>query len=155
MADRNALEQTVHSLYEARKAGDLEGMLAYVHPSFSFRMVGNGRLGPMTQKLCDRESVRSAFRSLFDEWDLSQMETAQLNVDGNTVYVHRVGSVRFVPTGAQFDTEILDRLTFLDGQLADLTEFVDTLLVAETVGLVPMPVIAVDYSSSTRDSINL
>lgn len=155
MADRTTLEQTVHSLYAARDANDLEGMLACLHPAFSFRIVGSGRLGAMTQRVSDPESVRSAFRGLVDAWDLSQMKTVQLDVDGSTVYAHRVGPIRFVPSDTWFDTEILDRFRFSDGRMADLTEFVDTLLVAETVGLVAMPAIAVDYSSSTRDSISL
>ncbi|KQW58982.1 MULTISPECIES: nuclear transport factor 2 family protein [unclassified Ensifer] len=155
MPDRTALEQTVHSLYAARDANDLEAMLACLHPTFSFRIVGSGRLGAMTQKVSNPEAVRSAFRGLVDAWDLSQMKTVQLDVDGNTVYAHRVGPIRFVPSDTWFDTEILDRLSFSDDRMADLTEFVDTLLVAETVGLVAMPAIAVDYSSSTRDSISL
>lgn len=154
MADRTALEQTVRSLYAARDSNDLEGMLACLHATFSFRIVGSGRLGAMTQKVTDPESVRSAFRGLVDAWDLSQMKTVQLDVDGDTAYAHRVGAIRFVPTGTWFETEIMDRFRFRDDRMVDLTEFVDTLLVAETIGLVPMPAVAPDYASSIRDSIS-
>lgn len=155
MADRTALEQAVRSLYAARDANDLEGMLACLHPTFSFRIVGSSRLGAMIQKVSDPQSVRAAFRGLVDAWDLSRMKTVQLDVDGDTAYAHRVGAIRFVPTDTWFDTEIMDRFRFREDRMVDLTEFVDTLLVAETVGLVPVPAVSPDYTSSVRDSISL
>lgn len=144
MTDRTALEEAVRSLYAARDANDLEGMLACLHATFSFRIVGSGRLDPMTQKVSDPQSVRSAFRSLVDAWDLSQMKTVQLDVVDDTAYAHRVGAIRFIPTGTWFDTEIMDRFRFREDRMIDLTEFVHTLLVAETVGLVPKPAAAAD-----------
>jgi ketosteroid isomerase-like protein len=48
--------------------------------------------------------------------------------------VHLSGRIRHVPTGKVLDTEILDKLTIKDGKIVDFAEFLDTHLVAQTVG---------------------
>lgn len=153
MTERSVLETRVRALYVARNANDIDTMMAQLDPDFSFRIVGSGRLGPLTIAVNTPETVRSSFLSLVNDWDLSEMEMVGAYVDGDTIVVHRAGVVRFIPSQMRERTEIIDKFTFRNGRIFDLTEFVDTLFVAETVGLLGAP--GGVYSSSTLDKISL
>ncbi|WP_349434491.1 nuclear transport factor 2 family protein [Pararhizobium sp. A13] len=137
MTDRETLESIVNELYAARSVSDMDGVMSCAGPGFSFRIVGSGRLAPMAQRVCEPAAVNAAVKTLIEQWDMSKIRTTGLYVDGDTVFAHRAGVLRFNPTGKEIETEYIDRFTFKDGKIIDLTEFVDTLLVAETVGLVP------------------
>lgn len=136
MTDRETLEGIVNKLYEARAVNDVDGLMSWAGPGFSFCLVGSGKLAPMAQRVCEPAAVDTAIRTLVDHWDMSRVQTTRLYVDGDTVFAHRAGVLRFNPTGKEIETEYIDRFTFKDGKIVDITEFVDTLLVAETVGLV-------------------
>lgn len=143
MTDRSTLESTIREIYRARDAGDIDALMKWIHPACSFRVVGTGRLGPMTQKVDDPISLRATLMALMESWDLSAVQDSGLHIDGDTAFVHRAGQVRFIPTETRFETEIVDKFMFRDGRVVELTEFVDTLLVAETAGLVA-PAVADD-----------
>lgn len=153
MTERSVLEDIVRALYLARNANDVDTIMAHLDPDFSFRMAGSGRLGTMALAVNTPETVRGTFLNLMQSWDLSGMETTGMYVDGDTVVVHRSGSVRFIPSETRERTEFIDKFTFRNGRVIDLTEFVDTLFVAETIGLLGelVPV----YSSSTLDRMRL
>ncbi|MGO4621236.1 nuclear transport factor 2 family protein [Ensifer sp. 2YAB10] len=153
MTERSILETRVRALYSARDVNDLDTMMAQLDPEFSFRIVGNGRLGTMALAVNTPETVRSSFEALVQNWDLSEMEMVGAYVDGDTIVVHRAGVVCFVPSQTLERTEIIDKFTFRNGRIVDLTEFVDTLFVAETIGLLSTR--GVDYSPSTLDRMSL
>ncbi|MGE6785988.1 nuclear transport factor 2 family protein [Ensifer adhaerens] len=142
MTERNVLETRVRALYLARNGNDLDTMMAQLDPDFSFRIVGTGRLGAMALAVNTPETVRGSFAALVENWDLSEMEMIGCFADGDTIVVHRAGFVRYIPTQARKRTEIIDKFTFRDGRIVDLTEFVDTLFVAETMGLLNEPAVA-------------
>ncbi|MCZ4092284.1 nuclear transport factor 2 family protein [Sinorhizobium psoraleae] len=131
MTDRSELENIMQAIYRARADNDLDALMAYVHPACSFRIAGSDRLGPMAQKIEGGDAVRLNFKSLMDVWDLSKVGTLALHVDGETVFAHRAGEVRFVPSDARFETEFVDKVTFRDGLMVEIMEFVDTQQLAE------------------------
>jgi ketosteroid isomerase-like protein len=135
MTDRETLEGVVNTLYAARAVNDIGAMMALAGPDFSFRMVGSGRLTPMTQQVSEPAAVDTAVQTLVAHWDMSKVKTTSLHVDGNTVFAHRAGVIRYTPNGKEVETEFLDRFTFKDGKIVDMTQFVDTLMIADTVGL--------------------
>lgn len=135
MTDRETLEGIVNKLYEARAVNNIDALMSHTGPGFSFCLVGSGKLAPMAQRVSERAAVDSAIRGLVEDWDMSKIKTTRLYVDGDTVFAHRAGPIRY-RGGQEIHTEYLDRFTFRDGKIVDLTEFVDTLMVAETVGLV-------------------
>ncbi len=134
MTDRQTLKSIVNKLYEARAVNDIDALMSHTGPGFSFCLVGSGKLAPMAQRVCEPAAVDTAIRGLVGDWDMSQIKTTRLYVDGDTVFAHRAGPIRY-RGGEAIHTEYLDRFTFKDGKIIDLTEFVDTLMVAETVGL--------------------
>ena len=159
MPRSSELKRTVQALYRARIANDIDTIMAQLDPEFSFRIAASGRLGPMAMAVNTPESVRSTFLDLMDSWDLSGMKTVGTYVDGDTVVTHRSGTVRFIPSETEAQTELIDKFTFRNGRIIDLTEFVDTLFVAETIGLFDERGAqrdeTADYSASTLDRINL
>ena len=143
MTDRSELESIVEKIYKARGEDDLDALMSYVHPACSFRISGCDRLGPITQKVEGADAVRLNFKALIEAWDLSKVKTLNLHIDGETVFAHRAGEVRFVPTHARFETEFIDKITFRDGLVVDIVEFVDTLQLATAAGAIdaaPSPV---------------
>jgi ketosteroid isomerase-like protein len=136
MTDRNELERTVQALYKARRDNDLDTFMTFFDPACSFRIVGNDRLVPMTQRVNGADSLRIAVQGFMDNWDFTKLDTISLHVDGDTVFAVRSGQVRYIPFNISKDTEFIDRFTFKNGLVTDLAEYVDTLEVAETIGLV-------------------
>ncbi|WP_018240191.1 nuclear transport factor 2 family protein [Ensifer sp. BR816] len=135
MADRSELERAVQTIYGARNENDLDTIMAWFDPACRFRIVGSTWLGLMTQPVNGTDSIRSSIQALLENWDLSGVSTVSLHVDGDTVCVHRAGPVRFIPSNTSKEMELMDKFTFKDGRVVDFAEFVDTLEVAETVGL--------------------
>ena len=136
MTDRSTLESAIQEIYRARDANDIDALMEWIDPGCSFRIAGTGRLGPMTQPVDDPVSLRTTLMALMESWDLADVGNAGLHIDGDTAFVHRAGQVRFIPTDTRFDTEFVDKFTFRDGHVVELIEFVDTLAVAETVGII-------------------
>ncbi len=136
MTDRSTLESIVQEMYRARDFNDVDALMNWMDPACRFRIVGTDRLGPITQRVEDPVSLRATLTALMENWDLSGLVNTGLCIDGDTAFVHRVGQVRFIPTNTSFDTELVDKFTFRDGRVVELTEFADTLSVAETVGVV-------------------
>jgi ketosteroid isomerase-like protein len=136
MTDRSELESTVQAIYKARRDNDIDALMVFFDPACSFRIVGSDRLGSMTQTVDDSESLRNVMTSFMNNWDFSKLNTTSLHVDGDTVFAHRSGQVRFIPSDVWNNTEFIDKFTFKDGLVVDLAEFIDTLQVAETMGLV-------------------
>ena len=135
MTDRTTLEGIVNSFYEVRDKNDKDGVMSFAGPDFSFGIVCSGGLAEALPRVCEPAALDAVVSSLVAQWDMSRMKTA-LFVDGDTVMAHRSGQLRHNPTGKEIVTEYIDRFTFRDGKIVDLTEFVDTLLIAETIGLV-------------------
>ncbi|MEZ2132103.1 MULTISPECIES: nuclear transport factor 2 family protein [unclassified Sinorhizobium] len=135
MSDREQLENTIREFYRARDKGDIDAMMALFDPACRFRIAGSDKLGSITQQVDGQAALREAVTTLVDTWDLSNVRITSLHVDGDTVFVHRTGEIRFIPSGEVTPTELLDKLTFRNGLVVDYLEFVDTLLVADTIGL--------------------
>jgi ketosteroid isomerase-like protein len=135
MAERNEIERIVKESYAARKRNSVAETLKYFHPDVSFRVMGSENLGPMTKGVSGLDALRSMFEGLFPAWDWSNFEIRSIHVDGDRAFVHLSGQIRHVPTGKIIDTEILDRLTIKDGLIVDFAEFLDTHLLARTVGI--------------------
>ncbi len=135
MMDRKTLEDIVNRFYDVRAGNDKDGVLSFAGPDFSFGIVCSGKLAENVPRVCEPAALDAVVTTLVSEWDMSRMKTTRLFVDGDTVLAHRAGQLRHTPTGREMETEYIDRFTFKDGQIVDLTEFVDTLLIAETLGL--------------------
>jgi ketosteroid isomerase-like protein len=134
MDEKSNIAQTVRKIYAARRENDVDALMVFTDPDCSFRIVGNEGLGDMTKKAIGSAAVRQTLQALVGVWDFAKIETTSLHVDGDTAFAHRSGQVRFNPTGNLYDTEFVDKLTFRNGRLIELVEFIDTLQAAKIIG---------------------
>jgi ketosteroid isomerase-like protein len=134
MASRSEIEQFVNIIYEDRKKGNIDKLLPHFHPDCRFRIAGSESMGPLTAQINGRENFRGMLKALIDDWDFADFRTERLYVDGDTVFAHRAGTIRHVPTDTRFVTEILDKITVRENQIVDFVEFVDTQTIANVSG---------------------
>jgi ketosteroid isomerase-like protein len=134
MGDRAELEKLTGSLFAARDANDAKATVMYFHPDCVFQIMGSEKLGPMTHKISGRPSLDNLMEGLAAQWDFSKVQNDKIYIDGDTVIVRRKGTVRYVPADKFITTEWVDIFTVRDGLIVEFAEFIDTFLVAETVG---------------------
>ena len=133
MADRNALEKVVAEFYDARGKRDLEKSMSFFCDNCYFRIVGTDKLVPFTQATGTRAELTEMARGLFDNWDLKDLETVKVYVDGNVALIHRAGNVKH-RSGTSFHTEMMDKLTFENGKIVEYLQFLDTYQIAKVAG---------------------
>lgn len=136
MSSREEIEQLVTRFYAIRNAQDVDGTMACIDNSCTFRLVGTDGLDPLTRIADTPEKLRGAAEAFIAAWDISKLDNASLHVDGETAFVHRVGSATFMPTGATIETEIMDKITFRDGRVVEYLQFADTYDLAKTMGII-------------------
>jgi ketosteroid isomerase-like protein len=134
MASRSEIEQFVNNIYEERTKGNIDKLMPHFHPDCRFRIAGSESMGPLSAQIKGRENFRPMLKALIDDWDFAEFHTERLYVDGDTVFAHRAGTIKYVPTGARFNTEILDKITVRENQIVDFVEFVDTQTIANVSG---------------------
>ncbi|WP_075288937.1 nuclear transport factor 2 family protein [Pararhizobium arenae] len=135
MSNAQAMERIVRDIYIARDSGDVDGILTHIEAGCSFRIVGGPMLGALSQGCCGPDSIRCAMQGLVDHWDTTKVDVVHISISGDTVFAHRAGKVRFIPDDIEFETEIADKFVFRDGRVVEVLEFIDTLTMAEHVGL--------------------
>ncbi|OJU06316.1 MAG: hypothetical protein BGN83_15000 [Rhizobium sp. 63-7] len=135
MASKEQLIHAVKELYKARKARDLDGVMAFTDPTCSYRIVGGERLGAEATKVDNPITMRQHHEVLMNTWDFCNLQISSIHVDGDTVFVHHAGEISFVPNGACFGAEFMDKLTFRNGRLVDVVQFIDTLQAAKVMGI--------------------
>ncbi|KQV28560.1 ketosteroid isomerase [Rhizobium sp. Root1203] len=139
MVSKDELKGLVERIFEARREGDLDSLMSFLADDCVFRVVGNQHLAPLTDPVVGAEALRRTMRQLIDGWDMKAIEFVSIHVDGNVALVHRRGRMRCGAT--EFDTEIMDKMTFEDGKVKECVEFIDTLQTAVILNLVQAPAV--------------
>ncbi|WP_157944524.1 nuclear transport factor 2 family protein [Mangrovicella endophytica] len=129
------LRKLTNEFYERRNRNDVRGMIDCFAPDGCFRMMGTDRLGAVTQMHQGTDALLAVGAALTENWDLSGLRNVATFVEGDTTLTHRSGSVRYVPTGGEYHTELIDKMTFRDGLIVEYLQFVDTLFIAEITGV--------------------
>lgn len=134
------MKNLVEEIYAVRGRGDIEGTLALIGDDCTFRMAGSARLAPFSSESGGPHAFRQTIAQLITDWDLSKVNTSGIYVDEDhdVVFAHREGEVRYIPTGATFYTEFVDKIHFSNGKPVKIVEFVDTLQVAETTRMIQL-----------------
>ena len=134
MGGRREIEPVVRAAYEARRRGDLDGVMAHVAPRAQFMLVGSPAASPVPSSALGAAAVREVLRRLMASFELSDVELLSLLVDGSKVAVHWRARVRVPATGAEADTELLDLLVFEEDKIVSFRQFADTALAARLLG---------------------
>jgi len=132
-ADLRALTEEFFAIRDTKDP--VQDILDRFAPDGCFQILGPARLGAFTQKCEGHDAVRVAATALVGDWDLSGLANV-IYTDGDTTLTHRKGKVRFNPTNHEFETEFIDKMTFRDGKIVEYVQFLDTMGIAEAVGMV-------------------
>jgi ketosteroid isomerase-like protein len=135
MSGRNDVEAFVRGIYERRKSGDIEGIIAGFAPDAQFRLAGDAALAPLTTAVRSHAPLRGLMEQLVAAWDWSDYRVDAVLVDGNRVAVYGNGTMHYGPGKAPFVTETFDLLTIEGGKIVDFVQFCDTHSAARAMGL--------------------
>ena len=134
MSGRNDVEALVRAIYEQRKKGDIEGIMAGFAPNAQFRMAGSSALAPMTTAVRSQAPLRALMEQLIASWDWTDYKVDTVLVDGNRVAVYSKGTMHYGPDKYPVTTETFDLLTIEEGKIVDFVQFCDTHGAARTMG---------------------
>lgn len=134
MSDRDAIEAVVRESYNRRRTGDVEAIMAMFGPDPRFRLAGDEILGELTAEVRGKEAFRAMIQQLVDNWDWADYKILSILIEGDSAVVHSTGTMRFVPTGQNYETETLDLLKIADGKIVEFLQFLDTHMLARALG---------------------
>jgi ketosteroid isomerase-like protein len=125
MIDRDRIGGIVREAYAARQHGDTQALIAHFAPRAIFRLAGDAsRLGSFPAGPID---AATAMPILIDGFRFDTLEHLHVLIDGQHAAVHNRIRASILPDGPQFETEVVDLLTFdEEGRITELVEFADT-----------------------------
>ena len=130
-------EQLVRRLYDAFNRGDLDEVLAQLHPAVEVRLAMDP-LEPVRgsrHEIRGHDGVRDFFQFLLDSWEEATVEIKQI-IEGidERALSFETWRVRG-PQGIQLNTEIVDVYGFRDGLIASCDGFRDKNDALEAFGI--------------------
>jgi ketosteroid isomerase-like protein len=126
--DRAAMLQTIDAAYAARQRGDIAGILAFLSPGATFRMIGVS---------AEPQDAETAISGLIDQFHFADLERLDAVVEGDRVAA-RVRISASTGGGRHVESELFDLWRFgADGKIVDLVEFADTGLIGTMLATAP------------------
>ncbi|HEX6587942.1 MAG TPA: nuclear transport factor 2 family protein [Longimicrobiales bacterium] len=112
----------VRRLFDAFGRGDLDALVATVHPDSRWSYYGaNPRIG--VASFTGREQVRRFFERILARLDVQQFDAREFVVDGDTVVVFGSESGTVRATGAPFRNEWAQKYVVRDGLITAMAEY--------------------------------
>ena len=113
---------TVHRMFAAFRAGDLDGILETVHADSRWTYIG-ANPKPTKAELVGRANVRRFFERIFRRLEISAFDTTEFVVQGNTVVVFGGESGTVRSTGAAFRNEWVQKYVVEDNRIVEMAEY--------------------------------
>ena len=135
MASREAMIDIVVRTYDARRKGDIEGLMAAFHPNAVFELKGDKNTLQVAGAVQGYSNVRAAPTGFIDTFEFMKRYIVDVTVEDNRAAVHSRLKVRFIPKDIIFTSDVLDAFRFEDGKIIELAEFTDTALIKSVVSL--------------------
>lgn len=126
--DRSEIKATIRRAYQMRLANDPEGCMACVVPDVRYCIAGSPEHSPVAVRCEGQEAFRETLAALVETWRWKQIDFKRLLIDGGEAMVEYTLTLEHAPSGRRVTTDIVDTMTFSDGKIAVLTEYVDTAL---------------------------
>lgn len=126
--DRATVEKWIHDLYRARLTNDVALTLKTFSPTATFALAGDAGASKLAMRVTNRVQLETTLETMVKTWTWLDQTIITMVIDGNRAAVHHRTKMRFEPTGDVIVTELLDLFSLMDGQIVELTEFVDTAL---------------------------
>lgn len=122
MNDANDPKATVERLFDAFNAGDLDALLETVHPESRWTYYG---ANPRTTKaeFSGTEAVRRFFERILERLEMSEFNTDEFVVQGDTVVIFggEAGEVR--TTGESFRNAWAQKYVVRDNLIVEFVEY--------------------------------
>lgn len=122
MADTNNPTATVQRMFAAFGAGDLDALLETVHPESRWTYIGaNPQL--TRAEFVGREKVRKFFAGILERLEMTEFNTDEFIVQGDTVVIFgsEAGTVR--ATGRPFRNEWTQKYVVRNNQITHMAEY--------------------------------
>jgi ketosteroid isomerase-like protein len=123
---REFLERAVRAILELRSKGDVEAMLEWAAPDFSYRPLGEWSKPPYVPDQCDRRAFGEALRLFNIEYEVLDSEIHELLIDGDRVAAHRTARTRNRGAGATVNVDAWDVFRFRDNVVVEFAAYLDT-----------------------------
>ncbi|WP_263491026.1 nuclear transport factor 2 family protein [Rhizobium sp. 3T7] len=107
--------------------------MSFLGDSCVFRIAGSRHLAPLTDPVVGSAALRATMRHFIDTWEMKALEIVDIHVEGDVALVHRSGQMCHGTT--DFDTEVMDKMTFDNGKVIECVEFIDTLQAASLLNI--------------------
>jgi ketosteroid isomerase-like protein len=133
MATREAMLDTIYRAYDARRKGDIEGLMAAFHPQAVFELKGDKDMLEVAGAVQGHPNVRAAMAGFIETFEFVKRDIVDAMVEGDRAAVHSRLKVRFIPKDVVFTSDVLDTFRFEDGKIIALVEFADTALIKTVV----------------------
>ena len=122
MTDANEPIATVKRMYAAFGAGDLDALIETVHPDSRWTYLGaNPEL--TKAEFVGRASVRKFFETILERLDITEFNTDEFIVDGDTVVVFGSEAGKVKSTGQPFRNEWAQKYVVQDKQITRMAEY--------------------------------
>lgn len=125
-ARRKALAEAVEALYAALQSGDVDDYLSYFAPDARLTVVGNPALNPDSGHRIGRDSIGNYIRRFQDENSFLACNLQDIVAEGDMVIVRQQVEMRLHINGRIATFDLLDHIRLRDGQIVELTQFIDT-----------------------------
>lgn len=122
---RADLADMVRKLFDLRAKGDVEGILEWFAPDFTYKACGEWTRPPYVPCQCDRETFAQSLRLVNVEYEELGSEIHELLIDGDRVAVHRTIRMRNRGAGAAVDLDEWDCFRFRERLVAEFAAYVD------------------------------
>lgn len=122
MAETSSPTDTVQRMFAAFGAGDIDALLETVHPDSHWTYYGaNPR--PTRAHLSGHADVRRFFERILERLEMTEFNTDEFIVQGDTVVVFgsEAGTVR--ATGLSFRNEWTQKYVVRDGRIVEMAEY--------------------------------
>lgn len=127
--DREATKALIERIYEARRTGDIETIIAVFDPNGRFQLAGSKEHTPAVGTAQGHQELRTLIAGLIAAFEFVQRDIISLVIENDRAAVHSRVKLRFVPKDRTVTTDLLDLWTFKDGKAVEMVEFADTAMV--------------------------
>ncbi|KAF0136701.1 MAG: hypothetical protein FD152_953 [Xanthobacteraceae bacterium] len=120
------LKERLAGLYAARRDGDAEGFAAGFAEDGFMRIMADNRLIPESGPFHGRPAIAKGIRTLFNAYQYVDGLIVDIIADPEAAVIRRQLTLRSRTTGAIADFDVADFIRFRNGEIAELTQYMDT-----------------------------
>lgn len=128
------LKERLAELYAARRDGDADGFAAGFTADGVMRILADSRLVPEAGPYHGRPAIAKGIRKLFESYQYVDGLIVDIIADPNAAVIRRQLTLRSRSTGAIGDFDVADLIRFRNGEIAELTQYMDTASLAVLAG---------------------